>query len=132
MKTTRQVRIKAALLTLFMLTFAIVVVAQRASSVVRRINFPRGRTTAVVHGTVRRGVSHDYLLRARRGQTMYVNVAAPGGVSLTIMTPSGRYLAEYVRNWSGYLPQTGDYRISVLPPTEHSRPAKYSLEVTIR
>jgi hypothetical protein len=39
-----------------------VVQAQRGTSVVRRINFPRGQTTAEVQGNLRRGTSHDYLV----------------------------------------------------------------------
>lgn len=131
MRPTPKARIQAGVVALMVLVAATVVFAQRGSSVVRRITFLRGRTTAVVHGSVRRGVSHDYLLRARGGQTMLVNLASGGDVSMTIMTPSRRYLAEYV-SWSGYLPQSGDYRISVLPPTGHSRAVKYTLEVTIR
>lgn len=108
------------------------VVAQRGSSVVRRMSFPRGRTTAVVQGTVRRGVSHDYLLRAQTGQGMTVHLASGGNVQFQIITPAGQYLSDYTRDWSGYLPQSGDYRINVLPPTENNRPARYTLEVTIR
>ena len=106
--------------------------AQRGTSVVRRINFQRGRTTAVVQGTIKRGVSHDYLLRASAGQGMAVHLASRGDVGFEIYTPSGQYLTGYTRDWSGYLPESGDYRINVLPPTATSAPASYTLEVTIR
>lgn len=106
--------------------------AQKGTSVVRRVQFSRGRTTAILRGTVRRGVSHDYLLGARRGQTMTVHLTSNGATSLTILSPDGEALADFVSDWSGELPSGGDYRINVLPPTETNRPAQYTLEVTIR
>src|SRR6266550_8654999 len=62
------------------------VLAQKGTSIVTRISFARGRTTAIERGSVRRGMSHDYLLKARAGQTMTVNLAARGGVSFEILT----------------------------------------------
>jgi hypothetical protein len=42
--------------------------AQRGTSIVRRINFPPGQTSVEVEGSLRRGMSHDYLVRARRAR----------------------------------------------------------------
>jgi hypothetical protein len=63
---------------------------------------------------------------------MIVHLASSGNVAFDILTPSGDDLSGYTRDWTGYLPQSGDYRINVLPPTETSAPASYTLEVTIR
>jgi hypothetical protein len=109
-----------------------IVVGQHGTSIVRRVKFARGRTTAVLQGTIRRGVSNDYLLGARRGQDMTVHLASRGDVSFTVLTPSGQALSDFSRDWSGSLPESGDYRINVLPPTETSAPASYTLEITIR
>src|SRR6266480_5664905 len=65
------------------------VFAQKGTSIVTRISFARGRTTAIERGSVRRGMSHDYLLKARAGQTMTVHLVARGGVSFDILTSSG-------------------------------------------
>jgi hypothetical protein len=116
--------------TMFVLTT--LVYAQKGTNVVRRINFQRGRTTAVVQGTVKRGISHDYLLRARRGQGMTVHLAAGREVGFEVITPGGQYMSGFAQDWSGYLPQSGDYRINVLPPTSTNAPARYTLEVTVR
>ena len=107
--------------------------AQKGTSVVRRIRFATGRTTAVLRGSVHRGVSHDYLLKARAGQTMTVHLVAGGQVSFDLFSP-GRtdLLAEYSKDWSGELPQSGDYRINVLPDTTTERNISYTLEVTVR
>jgi hypothetical protein len=127
----RQV-ICSILLTSLVLAAAFATQAQKGTSVVRRVNFPRGRTTAILRGAVRRGVSHDYLLRAREGQGMTVHLTASGDASFSILSPNGNSLADFVSDWSGELPESGDYRINVLPPTRNSNPAQYTLEVTIR
>jgi hypothetical protein len=72
------------------------------------------------------------LLRARSGQGMAVHLTSRADVGFEIYTPSGQYLSGYTRDWSGYLPESGDYRINVLPPTATSASAAYTLEVTVR
>jgi len=109
------------------------VVAQKGISLVRRINFAKGRTTSVQKGSIRRGVSHDYLLKASSGQSMTVHLAASGGVCFDLFTPGqSNILAECSKDWSGELPQSGDYRINVLPDTTTERNISYTLEVTVR
>src|SRR6266478_7058263 len=107
-----------------------VVLAQRGTSIVTRINFARGRTTAVERGSVHRGMSHDYLLKAGAGQTMSVHLAARGGVCFDLYTPGlADTLAQCSKDWSGDLPRSGDYRINVLPDTTTERNIPYTLEV---
>jgi hypothetical protein len=133
MKRDQRVRIRSIVLILILLATAGGAFAQKGRSVVRRVSFPRGRTTAVLRGAVKRGLSHDYLLRARARQSMSVHLASPSpDVNFTIMTPTGEALADFARDWSGDLPDSGDYRINVLPPTNTNAPARYTLEVTIR
>ena len=129
--SSKALSVTLAIVPLLILT-TISVAAQRGTSIVSRISFPRARTTAVVSGTVQRGMSHDYLLKARRAQSMTVHLAARGSVAFDILTPSGEVLAQYSKDWSGELPQSGDYRINVLPDTSTSRSISYTLEVTVR
>src|SRR5213596_4193338 len=51
-----------SILALLALMTGAVAVAQKGTSIVTRIRFARGRTTAVERGSVHRGMSHDYLL----------------------------------------------------------------------
>jgi hypothetical protein len=120
----------AALLVLVLTSVA--VLGQKGTSIVSRISFARGRTTAVLTGTVRRGTSHDYLLKARARQTMSVHLSARGEVSFVVRTPGGDTLADFSKDWSGELPESGDYRINVLPDTSTERIISYTLEVTVR
>jgi hypothetical protein len=129
----RRLPLFVSILSLIVLLIGPTVTAQKGTSVVRRIKFAPGRTTAVLRGSVHRGVSHDYLLKARAGQTMSVHLVAGGEVNFMLFSP-GRtdILAENAKDWSGELPQSGDYRINVLPDTTTERNISYTLEVTVR
>ena len=105
--------------------------AQRGTSVVRRIKFPRGQTGAEVQGTLQRGTSHDYLVRARHGQGMAVRIICQGNMAFQIITPSGHYLSEVTVEWTGPLQESGDYRINVLPDPTTNRSLRYTLEVIV-
>jgi hypothetical protein len=130
--TSRPKVLTIALLLIALVLPAGLALAQRGTSIVSRISFARGRTTAVLTGTVHRGMSHDYLLKTRAGQNMSVHLSARGGVSFDILTPAGDSLAQYSKDWSGDLPESGDYRINVLPDTTTERTIPYTLEVTVR
>ena len=95
----------------------------------KTIRFPRGRTTAVIKDTVRLCTGHEYRLRARAGQTMSVHLATGRKTSFTLQSPSGTVEgADGVKDWSGELPESGDYVIII--GTDAT--AAYTLEVTIR
>jgi hypothetical protein len=101
----------------------------RADRVIpKRIRFGRGRTTAVIKDTVRLCTSHEYTLRARAGQTMSVNLATGRRTGLTVMSPSGEALLDGGKDWSGELPEDGQYTLQI--GTDAT--AAYTLEVTIR
>lgn len=120
-------------LAALVLITGVVVFAQKGTSIVTRIKFARGRTTTVERGSVHRGMSHDYLLKASAGQTLTVHLVARGDVSFDIRTPGHvDSLAQGTKDWSGELPRSGDYRINVLPDTTIERSIPYTLEVTVR
>lgn len=97
-----------------------------------RIEFATGATSATMEGAVAAG-KQDYLLYALAEQTMTVTVTATGGpVGLTVLTPSAVPLIRSQlgeTTWSGTLPETGDYTISVVLLGADS--AHYTLEVVI-
>ena len=126
---------KQLLISLSILTLTVTasVFAQKGRSIVTRIKFLRGRTTAVQKGSVHRGLSHDYLLKAGAGQNMSLHLATSGGVCFDLYSPGmSDQLANCSKDWSGELPRTGDYRINVLPDTTTERNISYTLEVTVR
>ncbi|MGH9941443.1 MAG: hypothetical protein ACRD9R_03670 [Pyrinomonadaceae bacterium] len=105
--------------------------AQDRTTLTRRVQFGRGRTTAVIKNTIRRGTNHHYLLGARAGQTMIVHLVGKQ-TGFTVYTPDGGAAieaADGVKDWEGTLPESGDYTIEI---ATDARTAPYTLEVTIR
>src|ERR1044071_5302834 len=83
--------------------------------IVKQVKFQKGRTSAVIKDTVRLCTSHEYRLRARAGQTMIVHLATGRRTSFTVYTPTGDTPegADGVTDWSGELPESGVFLISV-------------------
>jgi nucleoid-associated protein YgaU len=135
-------RIKAFILSLAVLGASVPFPDVRAESFARRVatqcrgtdvpvrkqlRFGRGRTTAVVRDRIKLCTSHDYYLRARRGQRMSVHLVAGKKTSFTVYAPTDR-LSDGEWDWTGELPEDGEYQISIGTDVT----ANYTLEVTIR
>lgn len=96
----------------------------------QRITFARGAYSATVNGVT----AQNYVLKALRGQTMYVelwtNSLAPARVR--IETAGGQLLgfATESADWSGVLPGTQDYYLRVESPAGAGSTG-FSLRVTI-
>ncbi|HZG51776.1 MAG TPA: hypothetical protein VEZ40_06540 [Pyrinomonadaceae bacterium] len=103
--------------------------------VTKRVRFARGRTTATLKNSVVRGTRDRYLIEARAGQKMTVSIASvERNAVFTIHAPSHDTLAgagemHEARNWSGKLPESGDYVIEVGGTRGN---ATYTLKVAIR
>jgi hypothetical protein len=96
-------------------------------SVRKELRFKRGRTTAVVRDRITLCTSHDYYLRARRGQRMSVHLVAGKKTSFAVYAPTDR-ISDGAWDWSGELPEDGEYQISIGTDVT----ARYTLKVTIR
>ena len=120
-----------ALVTMLLLTSTAL---SMQHTVVRRVRFPRGRTTVVLKGTVVNNTLNNYLLNAKAGQTMSVHLTSPSGKAWFDLYPRNDRgaltdSAEDTKDFEGRLPQSGDYVISVYSETGTTR---YTLEVTVR
>lgn len=99
----------------------------------QRIQFPRGRTSTIINGSVGQDAAASYLLRAGQGQRMTVHLTSSGGskARFDIYPPeaSTPALAEQADDWAGQLPSAGDYRLRVYTTAGATA---YTLEVTVR
>jgi hypothetical protein len=97
----------------------------------RRLQFKRGASEATVQGKVSIALPDTYLLGARAGQTMTVRLTAPRkAVRFMVMSPTTRSLvADNARDWSGVLPETGDYTIII---DSDDRNSTYTMTVSIK
>lgn len=98
----------------------------------RRVQFKRGASSTTLTGKVSVAMDDTYLIGAREGQVMSIQLTAPNkSVRFLLMSPTTRSLvADNSRSWSGPLPETGDYVIIVDSDTD--RGATYSMTISIK
>lgn len=96
----------------------------------RRVQFPRGASSTTVRGKASLVLPDTYLIGARAGQVMTVQLTAPRkSVRFMVMTPKTNLIADNSRGWSGALPENGDYTIIV---DADETGGTYSLTITIK
>jgi hypothetical protein len=107
-----------------------------AEGVRRRIKFPRGSTSTVINNAVLRDEIDQYILNARAGQKMKVEISSiEDNASFQITRPDktqllpGAGFDDDAKHWNGELPDSGDYTIEVAPTRGN---ATYRLKVEIR
>jgi len=103
------------------------------TSALQRIQFAPGAVSKTIAGDVQAPNRNRYVLRAMAGQEMTVEIASPGQVvnfAVSGVDDGQPYkrLDNEDRFWSGSLPATQDYLITVV--TAHGNPA-YLLTVTV-
>jgi hypothetical protein len=100
----------------------------------QRVQFQKGRTTAVIKSSVIRDNDIRYLLGAKSRQYMTVHVSGSDSVAFQIYSPSGKDLTNsssgFTKDWEGELPESGDTQILVF--TDKYKPQGFTLEVGIR
>src|SRR6476620_6876064 len=80
----------------------------------QEIQFKRGASSAEVKGGVARGEVMIYLINAKEGQTMNVEIqSVEGNAVFKVVDPNTNAVVEGEKSWSGELPQTGKYQIVV-------------------
>src|ERR1044072_3631707 len=97
----------------------------------RRVQFKRGASSATVQGRVWLELSDTWIIGARAGQVMTVQLtSAPSSVKFMLMTSrTTQSLADNTRSWTGTLPDTDDYLILV---ETDAKAAPYSITITIK
>ena len=131
-------RIQKVASTLALAAFAVCCLAVNASAQTggqpKPVQFGKGRTTAVLKGTADNAHGYTYTLAAKAGQTMSVHVTSGAGAAIfSITAPSGAVEgATEVKDWSGTLPDTGNYLIAVWNKRKGGRAIPFTIELTIR
>jgi hypothetical protein len=105
------------------------------------VRFPKGRTAVVLKGRTTGGPSESggmdpitYRVRARAGQTLTLRLTSTKKNAIFGVWAPGMNPMEVGTNpteWSGRLPKTGAYEISVWPEDE-ATDTDFTLEITIR
>ena len=113
-------------------------VAQRGGKAEpNRIEFKRGTKSTTISATVRGSEQAEYVLGAKKGQRLVIKLTSVPAKSsvFQLLGPDNDTLglefdANY--NYSGTLPKTGDYFITVARPTQAKGASKYKLTVSVR
>ena len=115
------------------LAFAGVTSAQGIS---KRVKFAKGKSSATFSGGIVRGDRDTYLVGAKAGQKMSVKISSleKNAVFQIQGSRDGKYLknaseTDDQTNWSGTLPDDGDYKI-IVGGTRGN--ASYKLSIAIR
>ena len=96
----------------------------------RRVQFKRGASSTTVQGRVSLELSDTWIIGARAGQVMTVQLTSPRKVRFMLMTSkTTTSLADRTTSWTGTLPETGDYLLLV---DTDAKAAPYSMTITIK
>ena len=114
-----------------------VALAQGGKAEPNRIEFKRGTTSTSIIGTVRGDEQAEYVLAAKKGQRLIINLTSvplKSSVFQLLGEDNDTLGLEYDANfeYSGVLPKTGDYFINVKRPTEAKGTSRYRLTVSVR
>jgi hypothetical protein len=102
-----------------------------------RIEFKRGTTSTTINGVVRGSEEAEYVLAAKKGQRLIIkltSVPVKSSVFQLLGEDNDTLGLEHDANfdYSGVLPKTGDYFITVSRPTEAKGTSRYRLTITVR
>jgi hypothetical protein len=103
------------------------------------VHFKKGASQATIQGHIKGRETTDYVLRARAGQTMTVNLKTNNPSAYFNVLPPGSEEAIFTgqvagEHFQGKLPQDGDYRVRVYLVRAAGRrheSAKYTLTVKV-
>lgn len=136
MRITIKAGTLVSILFFLLLTVAPSVSAQEGEKITHRVRFARGQNSATMKGKIRKNQEIIYTLRASKGQTLTARVKAStqnNDVVFTITGPGNVSLmaeGDMDTDWTGKLPESGDYQISLgMIESEFSN---YTLEVSVR
>lgn len=128
--------------TIFLTVIALLMTATpvNADQKMKRIQFERGRTSAVVKGAVTNSEQenvHQYKLRVGKGQTIIVHLASPEKAANFMLgmpdnsTVDDSHGKSELKDWEGKIPASGDVVITIYHRGKKAS-MLYTLEVTVR
>lgn len=138
MKTSWLAKVAQGIATLILILIACAAAfAQGGKAEPNRIEFKRGTTSTTINGIVRGDEEAEYVLAAKKGQRLIIKLtSAPvkSSVFQLLGEDNDTLGLEYDANfdYSGVLPRTGDYFITVARPTKAKGTSRYKLVVTMR
>lgn len=131
MRTARKYMVLGLTLAGLLTLSGIYASAQRTFSE-QRVRFPRGQNSATLRSRVSRNKAVLYTVGAKTGQSLTIALDGDAKTRFDLSGPkdkSGQTMANGETEWSGTLPETGDYRIFVFTDSHVASP--FTLKITI-
>lgn len=128
-------KISAISFLIFGILFA--VNAETKAQTVKRVQFAKGATSAIVKGTITGYKYIDYKFRIRAGQVLSLKISPQNKAELVIFMPDGENMPDAAGIGGGtmQIDETGDYKVRVLMPRSAARrkgtAANFSLKIEI-
>lgn len=104
-----------------------------------RVKFAKGKSSAILTGTLSNDEQMEYVFGAKKGQTVVLKITSVPKGNLFDFSVSGAEGIELETEYDSYAdytftaPATGDYLVFVRKkPTEKTPKAKFSLSLTIK
>lgn len=123
----------AVVLTVLVFAGTLAAAAQHGYRVTKHITFETGQVSTTVKGTIPNTLEgHEYIFRARKGQTLTVGLySAKKDIGFFLVTPDGETVGGEtdLRSWHGELPASGDYHLVINTSSEGA--ARYTLSIQI-
>jgi hypothetical protein len=136
-KTTKALSVLIPLSFLILISCSIAAAQGGGKAEPGRIEFKRGTSSTTISDQVRGDEQAEYVLSAKKRQRLTIkltSVPAKSSVFQLLGENNDTLGLEYDANfdYSGVLPKTGDYFITVRRPTEAKGTSRYKLTVTVR
>jgi hypothetical protein len=106
-------------ITRILLAALLVSTSAPAGTHTERVHFAKGANSATIEGRIQGDMTIDYVLGARKGQSMNVSMATDNGANyFNIIAPGKENEAMFVgsssgNQFEGRLPANGDYKVRV-------------------
>jgi hypothetical protein len=102
-----------------------------------RLRIARGRSSVSVSGVLRGDAQREYILQARRGQSLTIRMTAipPRTLRVTAWAPGRSELPlrpDTRFQWSATLPSDGEYELSIARVAARQGSSRYRLTVAVR
>ncbi len=133
----RRTTVCCASLVMLLLTCQLALAQGGGKAEPKRIEFKPGTNSTVINDKVHGTEEAEYVLAAKKGQKLIVHLTSVPRKSsvFDLKAPNNADLGlEYDANYdyTGTLPETGDYMIIVARPTTSPGTSTYRLSITVR
>ncbi|HEX8368399.1 MAG TPA: hypothetical protein VF604_07640 [Pyrinomonadaceae bacterium] len=127
---------KCALTAVFLIALGLLVSANQVGAQTRaRVRFARGASSATLRGRINGYKYVDYIVGARAGQILKLELRTTGSAEIVVFTPSDENIdGANGLQYTGEIEYTGDYKIRILQPRAFARrnnASNYTLRISI-